>query len=270
MRIYKYIESYVSVYKNYLNEYIKKSTVDFENSNRDKNKILFQKYAGEKVSNCNAIVILVAKNHNIEAVSEKDLKILSAEGHKIIIKEVCSIQEIDLSIKEFKAQNIKIKSLVLHAHGKPTLLHLGDDNFLSNTGYRTISNKSYNRNVDQLKNALSQVEENGSIILNSCSNGHVNRNGAPCLAQTIATLAPGRLVVAPIKALPHVGTAYKWDNGKLTSTFTNVTNYNFNAKRVTEHIKNSFYLIKFYLGYRENITAYFRSVKKIEFKNPMI
>lgn len=52
-----------------------------------------------------------------------------------------------------------------------------------------------------------------AIILESCSKGKIAGN-TPCMAQTIATLAPGRLVIAPVQACGAYS-EFKWENKSL-------------------------------------------------------
>lgn len=187
---------------------------------QNSNAITFKTYAVEHAFDGNAFVVFVPKNFNLFAYNS-DLKSLHAQDHtKIIYEEVSSIDDIDSSIEKIKSQNLKIKGVMLFAHGSPGMLELEENNYLTNYPFRH-KGKRHIRNTELLRDAFSQIEEDGVIILKSCRTGHVNNEGKPSLAQTIASLAPGKLVIAPTQDIPGAGGGvFKWTNEKPDMTFT--------------------------------------------------
>lgn len=219
------------------------------------NQYLFKKYDGEKLSNCQALVIFTQNNAGM--INELSLKLHWQTHTQIVYKEVSSLNEIDRAITSLKSNNISIKGLIFCAHGCSNGFILCKDEFVVNT--QPKSNSLGIKNIRVLKHSLSQLEKDAVIIIKSCSTGKINSKGHFCLAQSIASLARERLVIAPAKDVPINGCKFRWNKELPDYTFRIIRKSTCRGLRKTA--ENIFYFLRFLFpfgDYGTNITVYFK------------
>lgn len=159
----------------------------------------------EKVCQCDIILRLKAKaDHNgaLDLMRSTNIQKIKQDGnYELITLEVESVQGIVSAIEQMSKQGNRIKTLYLHLHGSPRAMQLSeipsepnwdDLSFISNLEPL----KPYC--VPPLKKAFSLLEEDATIIMQSCSTGNIDSEGTVCMAQTLAGIAEGRKVFAPI------------------------------------------------------------------------
>lgn len=156
---------------------------------------------GEGIFKKDILLMFTAKNdHNGALKSCSALSVLNSQNkYEVVCKEISSINEINETIKQMKDQKNRIRVLWISAHGHPHEISLGEET-TTNDAY-DISN--YNHAIrdflDPLKKGFSLLEKNATIVLSSCSTGVINEDDVPNIAQSIASLCPGRRVFAPTK-----------------------------------------------------------------------
>jgi hypothetical protein len=135
----------------------------------------------EKVSNSDLVLVLEASyDHNGSfSINQKSRFKKLEKMHQVAFKKVSNIDDIKESIIQARAQNNRIKSIWIRAHGCPQGMLLGKEHSLDIN------------NVHLLRDQLSQLSPNTSIVLDSCSTAGKNPTGQRNIAQRIATYARG-------------------------------------------------------------------------------
>jgi hypothetical protein len=230
-------------------------------------------FDGYRVKNSDIILILIAKTDHNGAFKTDDLnnlfKLHNQNRYKVIYREVSTISDIYSTIKTLKNdQNNRIKGLWIQAHGNPRGFLLNEKQkggFIINTSsfnptsYQFKSNG--NGNVEELTVALTLLEKNAVILLDSCSTGRIDTSqDNRSIAQTIASLAPGRTVIAPTTIVSALSLKFEWkmesDDLLIGGKFINPKTAR--IKGLMGKIANLFYIIVYLASpnfYGENVTA---------------
>lgn len=130
---------------------------------------------------------------------------------EVVCKDVATLGDISNAIFQMKKQNNRITSLWIRAHGISTGFTLNKfPKELPRDPMQSpyISNLYPYYALKLLKPALSLIEKDATIVLGSCSTGRINAEGAKSIAQSIATLAPGRRVIAPTQKVSAFETRF--------------------------------------------------------------
>jgi hypothetical protein len=228
---------------------------------------IFKKYDGSHINNSDVIVILIGKDDSNGAISAplpNSFKIHNQERMKIVYQQVSVIEDIDSIFNKMKAQNNRIKGLWGNMHAYSGGLAFSQACVLKN--YQTMpEGQPVGRgNVDQLKEALQKLDEQAVIVLLGCETGRVDDQGNTCIAQTLASLAPGRTVIAPIEDVDGLGFNLEWKNDSLDVTFKAPKTTR--KKGIRGILKNLFYEMRFTLSlgkYGKNITGRFLCDKRV-------
>lgn len=225
---------------------------------------LKHRYDGSGVRDSDVIVVLTAKYDHNGALSLphpiNTFQLHNFSGVKIVYKEVSCLADINKELQLQKVAQNRIKGLHIHAHGNATGFALaeGGKGVINHCG--DFEEKNFGRgNASRLKDGLQLLEEDAIIVFESCLTGKIDDIGNKSIAQTFASLAPGRRVYAPMKVLSGFGTQFHWENGSFEPLFTT-------PKRVSgsdfwARLTNLFYEVLFIysLGYfADNMTAIHR------------
>lgn len=226
------------------------------------NQKVFTQYNGDELYDNDVTIVLVQKNINLPC-----WRVLNPLNNKpqtkLIFKEVSSAEDIKLTINKLKKQNLRIQGLAIFAHGCPHGVKLAENSFLVNSPVIKEKREIF-KQCNTLRNALNKIEKDAGIFLISCETGHVNSQGRKCFAQSIASLASGRKVIAPTEAIPAGGVQIKWENGKLNIGFTCPRKSGLNG--IMGKIANLFLGFLYYFisptKFSRNITAHFKDFPK--------
>ncbi|MDF2549987.1 MAG: hypothetical protein K0S07_1054 [Chlamydiales bacterium] len=175
----------------------------------------------------------------------------------LVFKEIGSIQDIAQTIFQLKQQNISIRNLWLATHGSKDSLSLNTQPQIS---YSTASPDNHHL---LLKRSLEQLTPDATIIVSGCSTGHIDIEGATSIAQKIASLAPGRTVIAPTQNSCSKGHVVQWQEGKLSVKFTQPNLSYPQRKDLIGRIRDRFYFLLWGISdgrYGEDITARFKAM----------
>lgn len=179
----------------------------------------------DSVKNSNVLIVFIAKEDPNGAISVGSTPLNSLRLHwqnhtKIIYKTVSSIDEMNQFTLEVKNRNNRINGLWIHAHGCPIGFNFGE--FVSNTNFKTASGTIQERNAENLKPALDCLEKKGVVVLECCETAKIGLEGNASMAQTIASLAPGRKVIASRDVIYPVSLNIKWKDKYIDVTFTSI------------------------------------------------
>lgn len=234
----------------------------------------FKNYDGRNVENSDVVLILIAKHDMNGALSvPKPLTTFRLHNHKttkIVYKEVSQIEDITSAINDLKTRSNRIKGLWINAHGTSCGFRLDQHETVSNCNYPMAQlfpgeARLGKGNAFQLRDALHKLEKDAVIALTSCSTAYIGSEGHRSIAQTFATLAPGRLVYAPTKDVRVVGMHFTWERDALKPCF--MTEHVSGRTGLLGKISNFFYtsLFLFSCGtYGTSMTAVHRSYKELD------
>jgi len=214
---------------------------------------LYYRYDGSDVQNSDVILVLKAKHDHNGALSlphfENSFQMHNFTKERIVYRNISSLNDINRELEQQKLKNNRIKALHIHAHG-------------SSDGFRIADRAAVLRfNARWLKPGLSLLEKDAIIVFESCSTERIDMAGNRSIAQTFASLAPGRRVYAPTKDLSGYGTHFKWDKGIFEPVFTTpkVVSGNDLFAKITNIFNIALYILT--LGnYGDNMTAIYQAV----------
>lgn len=216
------------------------------------NRLLHRKFDGSSVTNSKVLLVLLAKEDKNGALSLprpiSSWKIHHQKGLKVIYKTVGSVEDIKDVIHEIKDKGNRITGLWIDAHGNPSGISLDNENYIS-----------VNERED-LQDALSEMEPDSTIVLDSCETGNVNRARGNVSRLFASCASENTKVIAPIRDTRSSGFRVSFKDGKFGGTFTGpkaVSGNNFLArlKKVAY-----FCLFAFSFGrFGDNITATFKN-----------
>jgi hypothetical protein len=166
----------------------------------------FIKYKNDHLlENCKnqEIILVLEATFDKKNAFEARFPIELEKNYPIAFRKISSIHDINKAFKEAFLNGNTIKHLVIRGHGKPTSILLGKNCYLST------------QNAPLIASNLKKIEENGFIILHSCSTG---KDGINNIAKTLSTYAPSRRVVAPTEKTNSLWTI---SNDPIKITFRN-------------------------------------------------
>lgn len=246
-------------------QYLRQYTNFFLLRKKNKNPFLEKYFSSDKLENKDVIIVFKAKeDHNgaISALSFSNFcRFQSHKNIKVVFKEVSCISEMENEIDLLKLKNNCIKGLFIHAHGTSDRLILGKKEAtldLFSFENRIVYTSGLG-NIHKLEKMAQKIDKDAVIILKSCSTGRVDVFENTCIAQAIATTFEGRLVIAPIRSSTEFGAKIKWNDDKLSVSFTGKKLTS--RTGVTGKLQNLFNTILYYLSlgfYNQDITAKFR------------
>jgi hypothetical protein len=233
---------------------------------------LTKKCNGENIYNRNIIVQFRSKDAENDYFSSfptifRDFNLHWQNHTEVIYKDVSSVEEMDIFLDKMKGQNNRINGLWIQAHGFSHGFSLGKNDIYNTDMIMTKTKERIKKNTDQLKNVFEKLDEDATIILGSCHAGNVNSERHRCVGQTIASLAPGRTVIASNKTVSHFGIDFKWnEKGKmscrfLSGQFSNAPDYEGKLKNLYYRILRIFSLCN-YGVVDSNTTTYFKAYSK--------
>lgn len=182
-------------------------------------------YDGSDVRHSDVIVVLTAKYDHNGALSLphpiNTFQLHNFSGAKIVYKTVSSIADINNALQLQKVAQNRIKGLHIHAHGNASGFALDEaGRGVVNFNF-DVEEKHFGKgNALRLKESLQLLEEDAVIVFESCLTARIDATGNRSIAQTLASLAPGRRVYAPTKVLSGFGTQFHWENGSFEPHFT--------------------------------------------------
>ncbi len=195
---------------------------------------LIKQFIGEKIrclfhpkassyANQDVLLVLKASDDENGALSlSKPFQNYAMSNHgkvKVVKKTVSSIQDIVLEIDELDKQNARIIGVWINAHSGKNYIVLGkdtgqtDNHIIANAKIgkkEDVANRPIMPNVDQLREALNKIKKNGVIVLDSCETGRIDISGKPSIAQSIADLAPGKIVYAATQPISSLSAQINW------------------------------------------------------------
>lgn len=191
-------------------------------------QLLHKMYDARNVHNSDVVLVLTAKhddNGSLSFIKPVTAFRLHNQKHtKIVYKTVSSLGDIQSAIETMKTQNNRLKGLWIHAHGSTTGFQLGEDLHDPNSEIRNSDSidSRYHvhlENAKCLRRSFSKLEDDAVIILQCCSTGKIKNDGRASIAQTFATIAPGRRVIAPTKNSNASQLHFRWKDNLLDATF---------------------------------------------------
>ncbi len=226
---------------------------------------------GNKIQDKKVLLVLsaVGLEEGLAHIGSYRLRTLHLQEHThIVYKSLCSIQDINQAIETTAKDNRNIiTGLFIRAHGAPNFITL-TSNCLEENPMSYLSNKDIigaegrklaSKNIDLLKESLNLLASDACIYLESCSTGKITENddGQTAIAQSLANLAPGRLVIAPFADCSGRYSAFKWKGDRLDVTFKQL-----NGSSVLIRTLSAIFGLMFFpvLGVKDSITARFKSV----------
>lgn len=181
-------------------------------------------------------------------------KLLHQKNFKILHIDIGTVNELDDAVNRIIAKGNKIVGLSILAHGNPSNI------FLSKKIEGTISNSSGSQkkeNLSLLEKIFDKLEKEAAITLDSCSTGYIGPDGKTSIAQTIADLAKGRLVISPLTQTSTLQFDYEIRDQTLIGKFSDARETQ--ATGLWGKIKNTFFILAYIFTnqkYAEDITVY--------------
>jgi hypothetical protein len=132
---------------------------------------------------------------------------------KLVKKTVSGVADLHKEIAELKKQGANIRGLWINSHANCNAILLGKgedftgDNWISN--HPAIKCEKKIALAKPLKKAFSKLDKDAFIVLNGCEIARVTPEG-PSIAQTVASLAPGRTVFASTRPINVYSTTFRW------------------------------------------------------------
>lgn len=143
-------------------------------------------HALDGIENQKVVLVLEAKTDYNGAFQfdQRDIFNKVNKKYSVVFETISDIYDVAAIIDRALENNNNIKAIWFRAHGEPQGMQLDDDNCITM------------ENIYLLKKHFKKINPKGYIILDSCSTGGVNDNGENNIAQKIAGLAKGRIVIA--------------------------------------------------------------------------
>ncbi len=248
---------------------------------------LFHRNDAPNYANQDILLVLNASNDANGALSlPRPFLNPAMKNHgKVIVvrKTVSSIDDIIKEINALKNQQACIRGVWINAHASKNTIELGSEyeknGIITNAKVKNQKNKEsqpVEPNAYQLKEALNQIDKDGVIVLDSCKAGRIIENGGPSIAQTIADLAPGRIVYASIKAISSCSPHITWKKSIIPSEKDQLE-VNFTVSKQSSRtgllglILDISYTYLYALGiFKEEVTAKFKNCPLPQERNALL
>lgn len=212
-------------------------------------------YKGKNVHNSEVVVVLTAANDCNGALAIPNFlntyRLHRVKNVKVIYKRISSISDINKKITKIKNRNNSIKGLWLKAHGHFSNILLGDP---QEEGLITKDN------AHQLT-SLKMLEPNATIILDSCSTGHVIEEGNTNIAQSLAEQSAQK-IIASTRTVDFFSLQFSWKKHNMHIRFA-TPHY---VSGIKGFFLNGFYLFLYIISLgkiAEDCTAIFKKYQTI-------
>lgn len=227
---------------------------------------------GHMTFNKKVLLVLapVGLEERIDRMGCDRLSTLHFQKHThIVYKSVGSIEDINRAIKTIASDNHNIiTGLFISAHGSPDQIALSErpveenpnSYILTQDVFGAEGRKVASKNIHLLKDSLNKLAPDACIYLESCSTGKIteNDNRQQVIAQSLADLAPGRLVIAPVDLCNSSFSAFKWEGERLDVTFKLINQ----SSKLIEAISSVCASLSIpFSGVKDSITARFKSLR---------
>ncbi len=229
-------------------------------------------HKGHMTFNKKVLLVLTAVGleERIDRMGCDRLSTLHFQKHTHIVYEsVGSIEDINRAIKTTASDNHNIiTGLFIRSHGNRNIITLTSDRLEENPNSYILTQdvfgaegrKVAGKNIHLLKESLNKLAPDACIYLESCCTGKITENddGQQVIAQSLADLAPGRLVIAPVKSCTNRYSVFKWEGERLDVTFKKI-NQSSDFMRLISSICASWSIP--FSGVKDSITARFKSLR---------
>lgn len=186
----------------------------------------------------------------------QSLRLLKQNDVKIVYVTVKDVFDIAYAIEKLIARNNKITSLSFEGHGNSSSVSFGK------TPEDSLSLKRKHE-LEILRCSLNKLEKDAILNLDSCATGYIDLEGNTSLAQAVAEIANGRLVISARKDILGFFANKKIKNKVLVYKFRDIKTYTQNEyiNSITSFLFLWIHLLTGNKCFLEDVTVYNKAIK---------